>query len=356
MKNNNKIFYSKKNHISNFKNSKLLKKTRKYHLTKSNKLRKQIYVFVQEGFGNKIFSLIMAIYLYNFYNGKCDINYISFKSKHDSSNDLDMIDIFPDSAYKVNHVTVNYQDFKETILKSKPMRHKFANSIHSFPTYEKLPDNYYVHPLYNLVYKMYKTFDKFDKNIFKINQSLIKDKEIINLSKEHYSLIHIRYGDKIYITNSYLGTEKFDFFIMYTPQYYIDMIKKLLTINNKEKIIIITDSIELVNEFIVKSDQELFNNENIILINANWLDSFYLFYNASNIVLSCSTFSMAGAYFNSKPNPNIYLNLYHDDYKKIRIPEEFSISPKWTISHVKKYILNYDTELLKKFVGYLEKK
>jgi hypothetical protein len=87
-------------------------------------------------------------------------------------------------------------------------------------------------------------------------------------------------------------------------------------------------------------------------MDAHWLDSFYLFYKASNIVMSCSTFSMAGAYFNTKPQSNIYLNLYHEDMTKKIIPEEYSISPKWIITHEREYILNYNVDLMREIINY----
>ena len=92
--------------------------------------------------------------------------------------------------------------------------------------------------------------------------------------------------------------------------------------------------------------------KNVHLLNTNWLNSFYLFYKASYIVLSCSTFSMAGAYFN--PNAKCYIVLYRDnDIHKPR--EEFAISPNMIIFNDKKYrkyILNYNKKLLEEMYNY----
>ena len=68
-------YYSRKNRKPDFFSS-IKKRTKKYQISDSLKTRKQIYIYSDNGFGNKIFSLICAIYLYNYYNGKCDINYI----------------------------------------------------------------------------------------------------------------------------------------------------------------------------------------------------------------------------------------------------------------------------------------
>ena len=126
----------------------------------------------------------------------------------------------------------------------------------------------------------------------------------------------------------------------------------LLHKNPNKKIIILSDSFDIINEFIINKVDDFKNNPNIILMDAHWLDSFYLFYNASNIVMSCSTFSMAGAYFNTKPHVNVYLNLYHEDMTKKIIPEEYSVSPKWIITHKREYILNYDVELINEILDY----
>ena len=89
---------------------------------------------------------------------------------------------------------------------------------------------------------------------------------ILDLSKTYYSLIHIRYGDKIHIMNKYLGTPKFDYFLIYTPQYYIDMINMLLHKNPNKKIIILSDSFDIINEFIINKVDDFKNNPNIILM------------------------------------------------------------------------------------------
>ena len=331
---------------------KLSKKTKKYRIISATQVKKQIYVYSNNGFGNKIFSLIIAIYLYNYYDGQCDINYISTKSQHENPSDLDIIDIFPQSAYKIKYVFVSENNFKRALQKLEMKQLYFFNSIYKFYSLNRLPKKYYVGTIYNLVYKMYNTFNKQDKSIFKINPNLIQNKTILGLAKTDYSVIHIRYGDKIHLMNKYLDTPKFDYFLIYTPQYYIDMINMLLKKNPNKKIIILSDSFDIINEFIINKVPDFKNNPNIVLMDAHWLDSFYLFYNASNIVMSCSTFSMAGAYFNTKPYANVYLNLYHEDMTKKIIPEEYSISPKWTITHNREYILNYNVDLMREILNY----
>ena len=66
---------------------------------------KYVYIKNGDGFGNKVFDLIFAIYLYNLYNkknNKCIINYVLLNSKHESPNDPKIYDIFQKSKKKIN--------------------------------------------------------------------------------------------------------------------------------------------------------------------------------------------------------------------------------------------------------------
>ena len=110
-------------------------------------------------------------------------------------------------------------------------------------------------------------------------------------------------------------------------------------------IYIITDSVNIVKQFIM-SQSNFNNNSRIILLDKmTWWDSFYLFYYASHIILSSSTFCFAGSYFN-KNKAKCELVLYHHDESKPNIaPEEYAISPNWKIIKEKKYILNYNPKI-----------
>ena len=142
--------------------------------------------------------------------------------------------------------------------------------------------------------------------------------------------------------------------MLYTPEYYIDKINELLdTTPAYMNIYIITDSANIVKEFIMKKSS--FNsNPRLILLDekTTWWDSFYLLYYASNIILSTSTFCFTGAYFNKK-KAKCDLLLYHNDNTNPNIsPDEFAISPNWKISSNKKYILNYNPKIAYKILKF----
>ena len=57
---------------------------------------------------------------------------------------------------------------------------------------------------------------------------------------------------------------------------------------------------------------------------------------------------MCASYFNE--NAKCHIVLYHDDInnniKKNHMAEEYAIAPNWIISHDKKYVLNYNKDVL----------
>ena len=112
-------------------------------------------------------------------------------------------------------------------------------------------------------------------------------------------------------------------------------------------IYIITDSVNIVKEFIMKNNNHAFtNNTRIIFLDKmTWWDSFYLLYYAKNIILSSSTFCFAGAYFNKKLAMCELLLYHHDESSPNIAPEEYALSPKWNISKDRKYILNYNPKI-----------
>ena len=93
----------------------------KKQITKKKNIIKHIYIKNNAGFGNKVFDLIFALYLYNLYNkntntNKCVIHYVLCKSLHDKLNDPKLYSIFPKSKNKINFITENqYKSIKTKI-------------------------------------------------------------------------------------------------------------------------------------------------------------------------------------------------------------------------------------------------
>ena len=324
------------------KKSKNIKRSKKYNLIGGN--YKNIYIKNNAGFGNKVFDLIFAVYLYNLYNqnsNKCKIYYVLVKSQHENEGDPTLDNIFLNSNTKINYITE--EDYTKISKDNAIIMHKLYNDnpllqdLKTFPKYEDLEYHTKIDNNFRLVYEMYKTFSNDDKILFSINtelfnegSTLITEDKKINIDSE-YAIVHIRYGDKL------LSNE----FITYTPEYYIDNITILQRVNPKMKIYIITDSIKIVNNFILNEKSNPRFNENVEILNIHWLYAFYLIYYAKYIIMSLSTFCIAGSYFNEKkPLCKILIPPLGSLKYKIQ-PEQYAMSPEWKISNnIDKYMLN----------------
>ena len=382
-----KLNNKSENNIKYKKKSNKYKKKYTQKITYNKNQTKYIYIKNNAGFGNKVFDLIFAIYLYNLYNTKtsntktsntkpahtktshkCIIHYVLVKSVHDKATDPTLDKIFPNVKLKIKFISdKTYATLSHNpLIKIKKIYNdnEMMQKLSTFPTYDDLSQYTKIDNNFRLVYEMYKTFSKQDKTIFtNMNTSLInkKDIEIMNkhinlivnnkhnihnIHKEsiyNYVVVNIRYGDKIKIVKRDINTPKFDNFLIYTPQYYIDMITMFL--DKDMPVVIITDSTHLVTKFIINSP-ELKNHKhykNIILLDIHWITGFYILCHASHIVMSCSTFSMTASYFNEKSKCYIVLD---NNANTNRLPEEYSIAPNWIISKNNTYLLNYDKQLL----------
>ena len=337
---------------------------------------KHIYIKNNTGFGNKIYDLIFAIYLYNLYNNKtveniyktpykCTINYVLMKSQHENLNDPTIDNIFINSKAKINFINERqYQNVNKNNTINKIYNDNLQlQNLKSFPKYEELSLYNKIDNNFKLVYEMYQTFTRQDKDIFaNINKNILTDKTTLNnITLQPYSLVHIRYGDKLHYLSKIITKPDIDIstllsdsniyniidqFILYTPEYYIDKINELLEKTpNHMNIYIITDSVNIVKQFIMNIPSIKHNSRIVLLDKLTWWDSFYLLYYASNIILSSSTFCFAGAYFNKK-NAKCELLLYHHDKNSSNIePSEYAISPSWKIISDRKYILNYNPKI-----------
>ena len=339
---------------------------------------KHIYIKNDKGFGHKIFDLIFAIYLYNLYKGQCIINYVLVKTKYDIKQDPTMDKIFPKAKDKINFMSL--REYENLNINPKIKIYKIYDkddimqAIETFPEYDTLKLHTKIDANYRLIYKIYETFGLEDKSIFTINENIVKfnyknpkhTKILDDIKKKNnYAVVHIRYGDKLDKLKKYLNHEQsndkdkdellktdVDKYLLYTPDYYIDKINELLTKDTKDtkhNIYIITDSEDLVNEFIMKPTRKFNNNTRVVFLdNLNWLTAFYIMTYSSHIIMSCSTFSYSAMYFNKNKAIGELL-IYHHNTNTVDnsiinsniAPEEYPISPEWTINDDQKYILNY---------------
>ena len=330
---------------------------------------KYVYIKNGDGFGNKIFDLIFAVYLFNLYNKNgniCKIYYILVNSKHEKPNDPKLYDIFKEAKNKIIFMTQEqYQKInKNPTIKIKKL-YDYIEKLDDIPKYEDLDEYTKFNDCFQLVYKMYSTFNEEDKNIFKhFNENIITDKRVFDYKKIDYIILHIRYGDKLNFTvNNIKSKKNINEFLLYTPEYYVHCIfEKYVYLFNKCILIIITDSPEIINYYITS---KYYNKNNFIIFNSEWFNEFYLLYFAKGIILSISTFCFAGAYFNEKATSVLLMDKEFLNNENLS-PEFKSLSDKWIINYDNKYILNYDIKLLlamsqfniylKKHIKYIENK
>ena len=292
------------------------------------------YIYIRNGFGNKIFDIIIGLYI-KFKTKKklCGI----FSTSHHKSDNI--FDIFP---LLKNKFFILYKNKLKNIKIFNC--NKDYNMIKNFNTNEDvlINDNF---NCYRHVFKLYNELPIEMKKYFKINKTLI-NLNIKNLVKnnKNYCAIHIRYRDKLKISMN--KNTQYDYLI-YNPKYYIKMINIFLKKNIK--IYVLTDDPIIVNKFILN---EFKNNQNVELLDVDWINSFYVLKNSSYLVLSLSTFSMLAALFN-KNLKRVYVIERPNEIKYTEMPEEHILKDvNWIKFKKKKYILNYDIKLMKKMQQY----
>jgi hypothetical protein len=307
--------------------------------------KNNIYIYNYVGLGNKIYDLIISLYLKQLYN--CTIYFRDNKTWLTKKNDNNIDIIFVNIKKYVNIIR------EKKNLKIYPENYKIGNQ------FKKLNDfkNYFENNLFDtdlilntfICYKI--IFDIFNnlldeyKKIFIINKKLL-DKNIIKIAKLDYAIIHIRYGDKL---NEINNTNKNIITGLYTPEYYYDQILEIK--KHKIPIFILTDSNMLVKKFIL--DKYLLNNDKTInILDISLIDSFYLMINSSYLILSFSTLSYASIFlaFDKKNKTNILCLPSLEKQRKtlLDIPD----TKKITKFFDSKYLLNYNKKLLLQMYNY----
>jgi len=302
---------------------------------------------IQGGFGNKIFDLVILLYI-QYLNGGNIYIYIN-KSKHDSIHDKSVFDVF--NKLRNKFIILNkYREIgkiEEKVSISKRLIFNYhVKSMDDF----KINKNYeYIYvadmwKFYEYIYYLYNNLPQEIKNLFLINKNIISDK-ILKITKEKYMMIHIRYGDKLIFSSQ--NNEKY---ILYSPRFYKHIIKKFMKKNIK--IYIITDDVNIVQKFIL--DDIKYNN--IELLDIPWWDAFYCLTKSKYTILSISSFSIMAtmlnnnlkkAYSISKPEDNLFTKAFVIDEDKI---VQYA---NWKqINNKRKYILNYDKKLINLMLTY----
>ena len=302
------------------------------------------YLDIKDGFGNKIYRIIIGLYLKQI-NNKI-FNAVIKKSKHEDNNIYHILNIFPNLKKEIT-LFDNYEILDKHFPRDKRIN---INCSFNFNFYlQKSNKPIFLHKIskcFKYIFEIYPKLDLKYKKIFEINKALIT-KNIVEISKNDYVLVHIRYGDKLDISHkAYYKNDKSSIFkfIIYKPEYYIKMIKKFQ--NNNKKIFIISDDNIIVKKYILSK----INYDNVHLLDTSILDSFYLLTKAKYIILSISTFSFLGMLINLNLKKAFYLKR-PKELNKFIIPEEMHFKTnKIKIYENKKYILNYDKKLMSNMI------
>jgi hypothetical protein len=316
--------------------------------------KKYILLFIYSGFGNKVFDLIIGIYLKINYG--YTIYYVDTETIHTKKNDPNIIDIFPNLKKEVKFISPNEGDYIKYLLeyeKTTIQTDKLKNL-----SLELKKNQIILIPfkLYELVFQMYDSFTPEIKKLFEINQNLINP-EILSYSKTSYATIHIRYGDKLHagLKRNKYDDNKFIKYPIYTPEFYYEQIKIIKKLGLP--IVILTDSYKTVKHFILEK-YNLVSDSDIFMPDVPFIDSFYLLLYSKYFVMSHSTFSYLAYIFSKdyfKNKSRIYAFCTTDEFFTIYKPADLFIQKDWTIYNNKKYILNFNQELVKKMYEFNEK-
>tara|TARA_B110000037_G_scaffold218373_1_gene281247 strand:+ start:766 stop:1719 length:954 start_codon:yes stop_codon:yes gene_type:complete len=308
--------------------------------------KKKLYFYIgNSGFGNKIFNIIIALYIKNIHN--CDVYTMYDKGIHNKNKDPTIMDIYPKILDNINILNNLYMHKKNNILKINIGTFK---SLIDFQNIFNKNNKIYITKLtksYKYINEIYNKLNKNIKNIFNVNMKLIKP-NIKKIAKTKYICIHIRYGDKLNYLKNKKNTN--NIFLVYTPEYYIQTIEKLS--KYKIPIYIVTDSNNIVKEFIMKN----IKYKNIKILDIPYWNAFYILYNSNILVMSHSSFSIASKIISKKIIKSIIIKksklnkrLIGEDY--IILSKNFKKNVK--VINNKKYILNNDIKLAKKMIKYL---
>lgn len=307
---------------------------------------KNILIYSNDGLGNKIFDAMISIYLKQTFG----YNVLFSLTVDPHSIQSEKIDLI----FKKLRSVINFISAEEGKLLSE-------NGYQ----YMKIPENIklseleqyflntgdniriYTPSLYN---KTFEIFDQIDQSLFDLNLDLIGT-DVLNICKKRYGAIHIRYGDKI--GNSVSKGKTNMRWPIFSPYFYFRQIKEM----KKEglTVFILTDSHSAVRHYILKK-YNLLDDENIYLLDTSPIRSVYLLMNATYFVMSHSTFSYISYLLGKQLHKNKKIVIASvpnlSNYGTVDIQQ----SNDWTIWYGKKFILNFDVQLVFKIRKFLKLK
>lgn len=305
----------------------------------------KILIKFTSGFGNKVFNAIIGLYIAHITGGKL-YAYIG-PAKHDKQDTYQIYEVFKDLP---KYYTFISNEEKEKYKNYDNKKELYCENIKSLKEL-KFDQTYDIiivkswDQCYRFIYDMYNALPNEMKNVFKVNESIVSEKikDIVKMKK--YVCVHVRYGDKLKIALSNL---KFTFLI-YTPEFYKKIIKKFL--DKQYKVYIVTDDKYITKHFILNE----LNDPNVEILNTPSWDDYYLLSHSQYNVLSISTFSISASLIN-KNLKDVYIVKRPNEIKKYAIPEEELIDKfPWTKIYNEKYILNFDSVLMKKMLQFKNK-
>ena len=247
-----------------------------------------ILSYLKWGFGNKFFILLYLLNYFIHAKPKYDKLYIvQTQSHHDKqTKDENFYEIFP-NLKKVKFLKfISWNEFD--LIKKSTEPYKIININIGVDWYN---DIYFlqlrpfikmylqINPIYKLINKKY------------------------NIDTKKGIAIHYRLGDKAMIN---INKSKLIYIIM-KPEYFIDYCKKMLQEENGP-IYVFSDSMNVAKYLL----QELFDKYSAILIDSNYIETFYLFTKFKRLIISESSISLGAALLNKKGKQIIVPNYYID--------------------------------------------
>jgi hypothetical protein len=307
---------------------------------------KYIVVMTHGGFGNKIFDIMIALYVQHVNGGKIYVH--NKKTHHDIINDKQIIDIFPNLSSKITIVNDQNEIFnienKVPEKKRTTINCNNINSVDDFVVDKKYEYIWITKKVvcYKYMYDICHILKQNYDDLFEINTNVISE-NTLDVVKNDYMIIHIRYGDKLE-----MASKGQNGWVVYTPGFYKKMIQKY---SKKIKIYIITDDIEIVKHFILNDVKHC----DVELLDIPWWDAFYCIVKSKYTILNISTFSMLGSLLNDNLKKGFIVTRSTDPklLRNNKTPEEDIIpNTKWVIINDDKHILNHNRHLMKKMLWF----